>query len=50
MQSFSQLQNIDMALEVGPGRVLAGLARKINPAVEVLSLDREETWKTLESL
>ena len=35
-------QGIEAALEVGPGRVLMGLSRKIAPQLKVASLDRPD--------
>ena len=49
-QSFEKLEDDTLCLEVGPGRVLMGLARKINRNVKVMCLDKEETFKELEEL
>lgn len=49
-QSFEKLADNSLCLEVGPGRVLMGLARKINRTVKVISLDKEDSFKELEEL
>lgn len=49
VQSIENLpKDIDLILEVGPGKTLKGLISKINPHIKVLSLDQEtdlEEWK-----
>lgn len=46
-QSIEKLPNDTLCLEVGPGRVLMGLVRKINKDIKVISLDKEESWNEL---
>ena len=41
LQSFRSLPNGTVCIECGPGKVLAGLAKRINPNIEVISLDGE---------
>lgn len=48
-QSFGSLPDNTVCLEVGPGRVLMGLARKINRNIKVISLDKEDAFNTLEA-
>lgn len=47
-QSFSKLPDETLCIEVGPGRVLTGLAKKINPKIQIISLDTEDGFKNLE--
>ncbi len=47
-QSFSKLPEDTLCVEVGPGKVLTGLARKINPKIQVIPLDSEDGFKNLE--
>jgi [acyl-carrier-protein] S-malonyltransferase len=49
-QSIEQLPSGTLCLEVGPGRVLMGLVRKINKDIKVLPLDKEEAFIELEEL
>ena len=49
-QSIEQLPADTLCLEVGPGRVLMGLVRKINKDIKVLPLDKEDAFKDLEEL
>lgn len=49
-QSFEKIEDGTLCLEVGPGRVLMGLARKINRNVKVLPLDKEESFQEIEEL
>ncbi len=49
-QSFEKLEDGTLCLEVGPGRVLMGLARKINRNVKVLPLDKEESFQEIQEL
>ena len=46
-QSFSSLPDNTLCIEVGPGRVLMGLARKINRTNKVISLDKEGAFEEL---
>lgn len=46
-QSIQKLAPGTLCIEVGPGRVLAGLIRKINPELEVISLDKEGSMTAL---
>lgn len=47
-QSFSSLSEDTLCIEVGPGRILAGLARKINSNIKVISLDRDGAFDQIE--
>jgi [acyl-carrier-protein] S-malonyltransferase len=49
-QSIEQLPSNTLCLEVGPGRVLMGLVRKINKDIKVLPLDKEDAFNELEEL
>lgn len=49
-QSIENLPNDTVCLEVGPGKVLMGLVRKINKDIKVLPLDKEEAFLELEEL
>lgn len=49
-QSIEKLPNDTLCLEVGPGRVLMGLVRKINKDIKVISLDKEESFNELAEL
>lgn len=46
-QSFKNLADNTLCIEVGPGRVLMGLARKINRTIKVISLDKEGAFDEL---
>jgi [acyl-carrier-protein] S-malonyltransferase len=46
-QSIQALPNDCIAFEVGPGKVLSGLIRKINPTINVVSLDGEDPQKSV---
>lgn len=47
-QSIKKLAGNTIFLEVGPGKVLAGLIKKISPETKVISLDNEDAWKELD--
>lgn len=49
-QSIQKLAPNTVIIEVGPGKVLAGLIKKINPEIKVISLDSETAWQEVESL
>lgn len=46
-QSIAQLADNTLCIEVGPGRILMGLSRKINRHIKVLSLDKEGAFEQL---
>lgn len=46
-QSFASLDDDTLCVEVGPGRVLMGLARKINRNIKVISLDKDGALEEL---
>lgn len=48
-QSFSQIPDDALCIEVGPGKVLNGLARKINKNIKVFSLDSEGAFFDVEN-
>lgn len=49
-QSIAQLSDDTLCVEVGPGKVLAGLVKKINPNIKVVSLDNEGAFDELAGL
>tara|TARA_R110002072_G_scaffold1989_2_gene16336 strand:+ start:58922 stop:59869 length:948 start_codon:yes stop_codon:yes gene_type:complete len=49
-QSIEQLPDDTICLEVGPGRVLMGLLRKINRNIKVISLDKDGAFDELKEL
>lgn len=49
-QSIEKLPSDTICLEVGPGKVLMGLCRKINKDIKVITMDREEAFAELEEL
>jgi [acyl-carrier-protein] S-malonyltransferase len=49
-QSIEQLPSDTLCIEVGPGKVLMGLVRKINKDIKVITLDRDEALAEIEEL
>lgn len=49
-QSIQQLPDDTIIIECGPGKVLAGLIKKINPNLKVISLDTETGFSEVEAL
>ena len=47
-QSISTLPSDTLCIEVGPGKVLMGLIRKINKDIKVITLDRDEALAEIE--
>lgn len=49
-QSIQKLADDTVIIECGPGKVLAGLIKKINPNLKVISLDSETGFSEVEAL
>ncbi len=49
-QSIAKLAKETVIIEVGPGKVLAGLIKKINPEIKVISLDSETGFDEVQAL
>lgn len=49
-QSIQTLADDTVIIECGPGKVLAGLIKKINPNIKVISLDTETGFSEVEAL
>lgn len=49
-QSIEKLPADTLCLEVGPGKVLMGLVRKINKDIKVIPLDKDDAFVELEKL
>lgn len=49
-QSIEKLPSDSLCIEVGPGKVLMGLVRKINKDIKVVTLDRDEALAEIEEL
>jgi [acyl-carrier-protein] S-malonyltransferase len=49
-QSIEKLPSGTLCIEVGPGKVLMGLVRKINKDIKVVTLDRDEALAEIEEL
>lgn len=49
-QSIQKLSDETLIIECGPGKVLAGLIKKINPNLKVISLDSETGFSEVEAL
>jgi [acyl-carrier-protein] S-malonyltransferase len=49
-QSFAKIPDGSICIEVGPGKVLKGLARKINRNIKVISMDSENFSTELEEI
>lgn len=49
-QSIEKLPSDTLCIEVGPGKVLMGLVRKINKDIKVITLDKDEALVELENI
>lgn len=49
-QSFNEFPEDTIFIEVGPGKVLTGLNKKINKAFQTITLDTEDSFQKLEEL
>jgi len=49
-QSIQKMSDDTLIIECGPGKVLAGLIKKINPTLKVISLDSETGFSQVEAL
>lgn len=49
-KSIADLPSDTLCIEVGPGKILAGLVRKINRDIKVISLDNDGAFEDLEEL
>lgn len=49
-QSIQKIEEDNIIIECGPGKVLAGLIKKINPNLKVISLDSETGFSEVEAL
>ncbi len=49
-QSIQSLKSSDLIIECGPGKVLAGLIKKINPDLKVISLDSDNGFNEVDAL
>lgn len=49
-QSIEKLPSDTLCIEVGPGKVLMGLVRKINKDIKVIPLDKDEALAEIEEL
>ncbi len=49
-QSIQTLSNNTVIIECGPGKILSGLIKKINPNLKIISLDSETGFSEVETL
>lgn len=47
---YAKNQGVQRFIEMGPGRVLKGLAKRIDPSLEVLSFEKPKDLETIESV